>query len=382
MALLERVVSFISNLRLGRTQACDRKELCLCSIPRMARFERITFNPATWDETLAPFPDRIVFQSAAWLSFVAETQRGEVVVAALREGNEVLGYFSGVIVRKFGLKILGSPFRAWSTPYIGFNLKLGVPRRLAAEAISEFAFKQLGCLHMEVVDAHLTDADVAGLGFAPQPCGTMEIDLTQDEEALLNGMTKSCRWTVRKAEKNGVVVEEAKDAAFADDYYNQLKDVFAKQGSVPHIPADRTRALVKHLLPTGNLLMLRARDPEGHCIGTGLFPALNQAAFYWGGASWRQYQKLYPNELLQWHAIRHLKQRGIRKYNMVGTMDFKQKFGGQQTSVPMLVRSKYRWLAQARAIAPRVARAGLQVVWKVKALGRRKSQPEGAETDA
>jgi hypothetical protein len=348
----------------------------------MARFEWIPFEPKAWDDQLADYADQVVFQSAAWLSFVAETQRGEVVVAALKEGNETLGYFSGVMVRKFGLKILGSPFRAWSTPYIGFNLKPAVARRVAVEAISEFAFKQLGCLHLEVVDAYLAESDVAGLGIAPQSCATMEIDLTQSEDELMNGMTKSCRWTVRKAEKNGVVIEQAKDAAFADDYYNQLKDVFAKQGSVPHISAERTRALVKHLLPTGNLLMLRARDAEGHCLGTGLFPALNRTAFYWGGASWRQYQKLYPNELLQWHAIKYWKQQGIQKYNMVGTMDFKQKFGGQQTSVPMLVRSKYRWLAQARAVAPRVARAALYTAWRLKTLGRRKPQPQTTEPDA
>jgi hypothetical protein len=341
----------------------------------MAKFERIQFDPVAWEKTLSGFADRIVFQSPAWLAFVAETQRGEIVLAALKEQNETLGYFSGVVVRKFGLKILGSPFRAWSTPYLGFNLLPSVPRRLAVEAITEFAFQQLGCLHLELVDAHLSPADVAGLGFTPQTCATMEIDLTQSEDALFGGMTKSCRWTVRKAEKNGVVVEEAKDAAFADEYHDQLKDVFAKQGSVPHISGERTRALVRHLLPTGNLLMLRARDAEGHAIATGLFPALNETAFYWGGASWRQYQKLYPNELLQWHAIQYWKRRGIKSYNMVGTMEFKQKFGGRQTEVPMLIRSKYRWLARARDVAPRLARSALQAVWKVKSLGRKPSPP-------
>ena len=341
----------------------------------MAKFERIQFDPGAWEKTLNGFADRIVFQTPAWLSFVAETQRGEIVLAALKDGSETLGYFSGVIVRKFGLKILGSPFRAWSTPYVGFNLNPSVSRRLAAEAISEFAFRQLGCLHLEVVDAHLKPEEAAGLGFAPQPCATMEIDLTQSEDDLFGGMTKSCRWTVRKAEKNGVVIEQANDAAFADDYFNQLKDVFAKQSSVPHIDRARTRALVKHLLPTGNLLMLRARNPAGDCIATGLFPAYNRTAFYWGGASWRQHQKLYPNELLQWHAIRYWKQRGIQTYNMVGTMEFKQKFGGRQTEVPMLVCSKYRWLAYARSVAPRLARSALHAVWKIKALGRKPPAP-------
>src|SRR5207248_916198 len=191
---------------------------------------------------------------------------------------------------------LGSPFGGWSTPYMGFNLLPSVPRRIAVEALPKFAFQDLGCIHFEVTDLHLSPADVSGLGLAERKHATMEIDLTQSEEALLANMTKSCRWTVRKAEKNGIIIEEAQDAAFAEEYAEQLKDVFAKQGLVPHFGLERVRSLLKHLRPAGSLLTLRARDPEGRCVATGIYAGLNETAFFWGGASWRQYQKLYPNE--------------------------------------------------------------------------------------
>src|SRR6266581_7844668 len=81
----------------------------------------------------------------------------------------------------------------------------------------------------------------------------MEIDLTQSEDDLLAKMTKSCRWTVRKAEKNGVLIEEAQDEHFAEEYAAQLKDVFAKQGLVPHFGLERVKVLLRHLSPTGML---------------------------------------------------------------------------------------------------------------------------------
>src|SRR3989442_1557306 len=81
---------------------------------------------------------------------------------------------------------------------------------------------------------------------------------------------------VRKAEKSGVTIEEAHDIAFADEYYEQLKDVFAKQGLVPTYDVERVRALVRHMEPSGNVLLLRARDPEGKCIATGIFPGFNK----------------------------------------------------------------------------------------------------------
>ena len=336
----------------------------------MARFERINLDPVEWGKTLGGFSDQIVFQTPAWLAFLAESQNAEPVLAALREGNETLGYFTGCVVKKFGLKILGSPFRGWSTPYMGFNLRSSVPRRVAVEALPEFAFKQLGCIHLEVTDARLSLTDIADMGCSHRMHQTMEMDLTQSEEDLLTNMSKTCRWTIKKGQKNGVVIEEARDDAFADDYAAQLQDVFAKQGLAPHYGAARVRALIKHLMPTGMLLLVRARDAEGHCIATGIFPAAGKVAFYIAGASWRQYQKLYPNELVHWYAVRYWKQRGMEVFNMVGTMDFKRKFGGRETAVPMIYKSKHRQLESLRSRAIPAGRAVMHVAWKLKRRGR------------
>jgi lipid II:glycine glycyltransferase (peptidoglycan interpeptide bridge formation enzyme) len=123
------------------------------------------------------------------------------------------------------------------------------------------------------------------------------------------------------------------------------------------------------------LLRVRARDAEGNRIATGLFLGMNEASFYWGGASWRKYQKLHPNELVQWYAMRYWKRRGMKTYNLVGTMDFKQRFGGKQTSVPMISKSKYRVISQLRSTAPKIGKAALQLAWKLK--GRAKPKPAG-----
>jgi len=353
--------------------------LCIqhAELLKMARFERVPFNPDDWNKTLSSFPDRIVFQSAEWISFLAETQKGEPVIAALKEGNETLGYFSGLMVRKFGLKILGSPFRGWSTPFMGFNLNPKVPRRTGAEALADFAFNKLGCIHFEVADLFMSLDDIDGLGLNHLILHSMEVDLSQSEEDIFSKMSKSCRWTIRKGEKNGVTIEEATDDAFADEFGDQLKDVFAKQGLVPHYGAARILSKLKHLRGTGKVLFLRARDSEGHCIATGVFPALHETAFYNEGASWRQFQKSYPNELLHWHAMRYWKKRGMRAYNMVGTMHFKQKFGGRMIGPPMIFRSKYRVLERLRQAAVPRAKAALHLLWKIKTLGKRQ---KGVET--
>src|SRR5215471_10615153 len=103
------------------------------------KFHAITIAAADW-KLLDSFADRTVFQTRAWVEFVRESQRATPVVAELRQGGEVLGYFTGLTFSKFGLKILGSSFPGWTTPYIGFNLKPGVSRRAALAALEKFAW--------------------------------------------------------------------------------------------------------------------------------------------------------------------------------------------------------------------------------------------------
>jgi hypothetical protein len=76
-------------------------------------------------------------------------------------------------------------------------------------------------------------------------------------------MTSACRRAIRKSEKEGVVVEQTSGVDFADEYYAQLEDVFAKQSLRPMYGVSRVRELVRSLEPTGRLLLLRARAPDG-----------------------------------------------------------------------------------------------------------------------
>jgi hypothetical protein len=273
------------------------------------KFYPIDIKAADWKH-LDRFADRTVFQTREWLQFVAESQNAQPVLAELRESSEVLGYFTGLSFSKFGMKVLGSSFPGWTTPYIGFNLNPGVPRRAALEALKKFAWDDLKCMHLEVSDPNFTFEDGESAGFKTEYYASYRTDLTRTEEELFNGMESACRRCIRKADKSGLKIEEAHDLAFADEYYEQLKDVFAKQSLVPTYSVERVRALVRNLEPAGNVLLLRALNPEGKCIATGIYPGFNQIAEFWGNASFRAHQSLRPNEACHWYAMRYWKKRG------------------------------------------------------------------------
>ncbi|MEN6450727.1 MAG: GNAT family N-acetyltransferase [Thermoguttaceae bacterium] len=332
----------------------DCPEAALKNMSSPFHFEPYQGSLDEWGKVLETFSDREIFQTPAWIRFLVESQRGDPVLAVLKDRNDTVGYFAGMTVRKFGMKILGSPFVGWNSDRMGLRLLPAVPGNLALQALVDYAFRDLGCIHLEVIDPRLTGEDAQGLGFHCSLAQTMEIDLTQTEDELLQNMSsKSARYPIRKAIKMGVSVEEAHDEAFADEYYQQLRDVFAKQSLVPTYDLARVQCLIRHLLPTGNLQLLRVRAPDGRCIATGVFLGFHQYAYFWGNASWRDGQRFCPNELLQWHAIRYWKQRGMRRYDLCGGLGYKRKYGGQPVANMRLRCSRYRIIDWARNAAAR-----------------------------
>jgi CelD/BcsL family acetyltransferase involved in cellulose biosynthesis len=320
------------------------------------RLERVALESCDW-QAMDALPDRVVFQTREWLEFLRRTQDAEPVVARLHADGETVGWFTGAIVRRYGIRILGSPFPGWTTAWMGFNLLAPVDRWDAAAALVPFA-RELGCLHFELRDRLLVAPAPPALRFERSDPETYEIPLEPDEDVIFGRMNSACRRAIRRGEKVGIRVEEAAGEAFADEYYSQLEDVFAKQSLTPTYGVDRVRELIRCLEPSGRLLLVRATSPEGEPVATALFPAFNGAAYFWGGASWREHQQLRPNEAIFWYAIRHLKARGFRVLDLGGGGDYKLKYGPEHVIVPFFRRSRLPGLGRLRDLAERVKTRG------------------------
>jgi Acetyltransferase (GNAT) domain len=315
-------------------------------------FHRLNPTEVDWSQVDA-LDDRNVFQTREWLQFVEATQGAEPCVAQVRDGTRTVAYFTGLLTRRFAIRILGSPFQGWATGYMGFNRVEPVAGRDLVEGLVNFAFGSLGCLHLEFRDRPLTGADADGLGFTVQPKKTFELDLRASEDEIWDGFKSTCRTAIRKAEKSGVVVEEAGGEAFADEYYEQLRDVFAKQSLKPPYSLELVRELVRRVEPTNRLLLLRARNSDGESIATGIYPGHGRMAYFWGGASWRRYQSLRPNDLLMWAAIRQWRERGVGVFDFGGAGDYKRKFGPVEVAVPLFRKSRIGVIEDLRAVAKR-----------------------------
>lgn len=309
----------------------------------MAPFFQLVDPASLNQDELNRFSDRTIQQTLPWIQFLTETQNAEPIFAVLKAGSRTLGYFSGLITRRFGFKILGSPFPGWSTTYMGFNLFPGASRSEALDALVDLCFHELKCDHLELMDRHISHEQCSGRRFTIWDFASIEIDLTETEDEIFHRMKHQCRNCIRKAQRSGVIIEVSDDEGFAQDYYRQIQHVFATKGLPPPFGMDRVESLIRNVYPTGKLLLLRARNRDGVCIATGIFPAMNTTAYAWGSASLRQYSGDRPNEAIFWYAMKYWKDRGMRVFDLVGAAEYKKKYGGHIIVVPWIRKSK-NWI--------------------------------------
>jgi hypothetical protein len=324
--------------------------------------ELLRLSDVPWAQ-LDELADRTVFQTREWLNFIADTQGAVPVIARLLKQGQLAGYFTGLVIQRFGIRILGSPFPGWTTNYMGFNMLSQTSAAEYLRALEDIAFHELKCMHVEICDRNLRRADGASCGFSHYEIESYELDLSPSEDELLAQMSRQCRGNMRKAERCGVQIEEANDKGFAADYYAQLEEVFGRQNLVPTYNRKRVEKLIEHLLPTGHLLLLRARDASGKCIATGLWVGMNRFAQFWGNASLRAFQQLRPNEALHWYAIRYWKNRGIKILNWGGGR-YKRKYGVSLAIDSRFSKSRLRLFQALRNGAERL------ISWRQFTVGR------------
>jgi hypothetical protein len=320
---------------------------------RVLSFHRLPLEQVDW-RVLDGFGDRVLWQRRGWLEYVRAITGGEIVIAQIEQDGQTAGFFSGVLFRRCGVPILGSPFRGWNTAYMGFNLHPDISRLEALMGLEQFAFRQLGCLHYEVIDRDLSLEEGAGLGLACRVVQNYQTDLRRSEDELFADMTGACRRAIRKSEKSGITIEHAGPQGFAEEYYGHLLDVFAKQDMKPTYTLDRVKKLIEHVHPSGDLLLARVRDPEGRSIATGIYAGFNRFGLFWGNGSLRPYQFLRPNEALHWHSMRHFKQQGLPLYDWGGRATYKEKYGVVQFSLPAFRKARFGVIHYARDLAEKI----------------------------
>lgn len=320
----------------------------------MYKFQPINLDSLDLNE-FNGFACKPVFTTPEWIRFVEADSGAKPLILRITKNQGFVGYFSGLMMKKFGVSIVASPFSGWSTCFMGFDCLCKEAVLDVLKDLKTYLFEEVKCVYVEIIDRDM-DLDLAkrsGLRFVL--LSTLELDIDRSDDELFKVFKTDCRNFIRQFERRGATIEEASpDERFAEEYFEQLQDVFAKQGMVPTYGVDKVKRLLTHLAVSDKLLCLRVRNPDGASIATSIFLGHNNKFFFWGGASFRSFQSFRPNEYMIWYAIRYWRARGCTVFDMVGVREYKKKFGSVEREYAKLIIPKYTFLLSLRNLAERL----------------------------
>lgn len=290
-----------------------------------------TVDPGTWDELLLRFPARQVFHRRAWLDLLASSHGLTMTLLRLDAEGQLIGLWPVLGLRKGPLKIAGSPLPGWSTAYLGplFTDGSDVDAAVAA-ALQHEAFRSTSYIETRVVNKH-QKVCLAGHRFDRlQDFETYVLDLDRPEESVWEGLESRCRNTVRKAQKQGLVVRAETDDSFLDGFWQQSLEVFGNWGLKPGFTRPFLQAMWQQLVPAGLMTAFSAFEGDRRAASMVILHD-DQTAYYQFGATDRERMHLSPNNLLLWEVIRAMQTRGIHTLDMVSSSGtagkFKRSFG-------------------------------------------------------
>lgn len=304
---------------------------------------RISVEPVAGEELwseLGRSRDRSVFCTPGWLSFLEASQGAQPVHLRVLADGQPIGGFTGAIVRRGPVRMLGSPLPGWTTSYMGtvldheqlssVGLDATSARTGAIGAVRRWAHTRLGCVHLEVLDRQLAVGTTLPRGLTSTTFHSFE-RLLEADDALLGSMTTNGRRNIRRADQRGVQVEVVPPDAvegFASEYYEMALETFGRRSVAPTYPRQRVEQLIHHLHPTGHLLLLRVRTAEGDLAATALVAGLPGAgAVFLMGAATQQHLEVRPNDAAMWAAMRWWRDRGAITFDFGGGGEYKRKFG-------------------------------------------------------
>jgi peptidoglycan pentaglycine glycine transferase (the first glycine) len=151
-----------------------------------------------------------------------------------------------------------------------------------------------------------------------QPRSTILVDLTASEDRILARMKSKCRYNIRRAQREGVVVRDG-TAADLPAFQRILEETASRQSFRLHSP-DYYRAVQEELVAKGQARLLLAFHEERLLAGI-VVTGLGRKACYLYGGSGNAHRNLMPNYLLQWEAIKWAKRFGCESYDLWGIPD-------------------------------------------------------------
>ena len=267
-----------------------------------------------------------VFLTEEWIRFLMKNQNAEPVILQINDGQTVVAYFVGMVVKKFGLRIFGSPFEGWLTCDMGFIRVGAFDVNEALRLVADYAMKTLHCCFVQIYDKQIREEELdAGIKRFTKPM--LQLDIAKPEDEIMQNFTKFARTRIRLAGRRLTFEKVPFDREFVDVYFDQLEEVFKRQKLYPTYDREKLYDLAEALKDRPELVLAeKAYAEDGACMGTILTFGLEKWAYYLCAANVISQQNGRPSEGLFWEFVKHWNDRGMEHLDLVGYREYKLRY--------------------------------------------------------
>lgn len=302
-----------------------------------------------WDDLIAAQPNATAFHTSAWARVIRDTYGYRPAYFRARDRERVTALIPFMEIHSWltGKRGVSLPFTDECTPLLPdgleFDAAAGQVMDFAASRgwqTVEFRGQGRGMGRFPAADEYLSHA----------------LDLTGTEAALFSRYSQNVQRNLRKAERNGIEVENGGTPSGVREFY-RLNCLTRRDHGVPPQPFLFFENLRTHILEKdlGTLLLARHREKA---VAGAVFLHFGRKGIYKYGASDRRHLDLRANHLVFQAGIRTLCEKGIETLSFgrtdpaqEGLRRFKLSWGARETRLQYFrfdVRSN-SWLALRKA---------------------------------
>lgn len=308
-----------------------------------------TLDRDRWRAFVDNHPLGNIFHTPEMFDVYAQTSGYRPALWAVVSGaGEVLALFIPVEITLFG-----SLLRPFTTRAVSFGSALCLQEERGTDALALLLDQYNRRTKNKILFTELRNlADISYMlsplerqGFVFEEHLNFLIDLDRPLEAIWKSIRSNARRNIQKAQKMGVVIEEAKSIDEFPAAYSVLREVY-KRVQVPLPDQSLFESAFRILEPCGMMKTLLARI-EGKTAGVLFLLLYKDVVFYWYTGTSRDYSAYRTNDLLVWHSLEYGQKNGYRLFDFggggkpgedYGVRDFKAKFGGNLVNFGRNVR--------------------------------------------
>ncbi|MBT3137297.1 FemAB family PEP-CTERM system-associated protein [Alteromonas sp. ALT199] len=321
-------------------------------------------DKTVWDDYVSNHNNATAYHRFAWQEAVQSAYNHKVMglIARSSETKQVVGVLPAVLMTT---PLMGK--KLCSLPYCDVGYAIADSDEIQDQLVEHL--KQLGVKtgskHVEVRNVAATPEDSTLLAHKKV---RMLLPLPSGSDALLASFKSKLRSQIRKAEKNGLIVQLGLSTALIDDFYNVYAQNMKDLGSPVH-----AKRWFQHIISTyGDSCIVSVVYKDDIAIGGGLvIKSGSQASIPWA-STLRNYNKLAPNMLLYWSLLAHCADNNICTFDFgrstfeEGTYRFKKQWGATPQLLDWQIDGKSYSLTNDTAsnTSPSKIRPAIESVWR------------------